>query len=275
MLLQGVTPLTSRLRFTHRDWELTRTCLASVAGVLGDPQHAMNVQHLADENLLNEVAAQDEEDKKDDQGSHSVKPCILKPVAKRVPPRRVGGSGSSSSGSSSSAGSVGAKAKPTKRPVVSRLLEEATQKEAPEEEPPTKKPRLSIGWCPTCHCMREACFSPGDWACLLRGQHNRSEDQGWCSNPRCAEPQMSIEPDMVEEVPAPRAFTPWCKSCKKMKSECYKMNDWECPWCGNHNWARKQVLAQDAGRFERHRFCIVILLASDNAGTICIVILFA
>jgi len=31
----------------------------------------------------------------------------------------------------------------------------------------------------------------------------------------------------------------WCVQCKKPKSECYKLGDWECPVCGTHNYASK------------------------------------
>ena len=31
----------------------------------------------------------------------------------------------------------------------------------------------------------------------------------------------------------------WCRQCKKPKSVCYKLGDWECPTCGVHNYASK------------------------------------
>jgi len=41
---------------------------------------------------------------------------------------------------------------------------------------------------------------------------------------------------------APRQrLTGWCKQCRKNKSECYKLGDWECPWCGRHKYAPKRM----------------------------------
>ena len=258
ILLEELGSLSDRLRFSRRDWDLVQTCLASMANVLGDPQHAINVQHLASEVLLNEIAAQDEKscqgEKKHVGESRSSSEGEQNTIHLKPRPKCVVGESRSSSSRPSGIAHIGAKPKvrPTssrKRPLPSLEQEEASElsvsparDETPKEKPPLKKPCLSIGWCPQCHCMREKCFKPGDWACLYCGQHNYS-DKETCSNKRCEQRRAPIDSWMVEELPttACRAFTPWCKSCKKLKSECYKMNDWECPWCSNHNWARKQM----------------------------------
>ena len=217
ILLGELGSLSDRLRFSQRDWDLARTCLASMANVLGDPQHAINVQHLASEVLLNEVAAQDEQPGQErhvgdwelveESGSSSSKgeqktgsssskgeqkTIHLKPTPKK---KCVGGSGSSSSAD----GPAGAKPKPKGMPSRKRPLPSPAQEKA-SEEPSTKKPRLSIGWCPQCHCMREECFKPGDWACLFCGQHNYA-DKETCSNKKCKQRRAPIESYMVEELP--------------------------------------------------------------------------
>ena len=107
-----------------------------------------------------------------------------------------------------------------------------------------KQPHAAMGWCPQCHTTREACFGPDDWACASCGQHNYPSST-LCSNERCGLPREDLELGVEESSPLPpkrRAKSPWCLSCKVFKSDCYLMNDWECPWCGNHNWARKQVV---------------------------------
>ena len=84
------------------------------------------------------------------------------------------------------------------------------------------------------------CFEAGDWACAECGQHNYSVDED-CSNSRCKRQRDELDFDELPEVVTQRAATPWCISCRKLKAVCYKLNDWECPWCANHNYARKQV----------------------------------
>ena len=125
----------------------------------------------------------------------------------------------------------------------------------------------SAGWCPTCHLLRAECFNVGDWACAECGQHNMHFQQ-LCTNVRCKETRRkemdlsvgasgSTEEEELE-MPPPRASSPWCLSCKKLKIHCYKMNDWECLWCGNHNFARKQVVHGNNSRlgFSIPRVCL-------------------
>ena len=98
------------------------------------------------------------------------------------------------------------------------------------------------GWCPQCHVQRAVCFQVGDWACPFCGQHN-FPDKTQCSNHRCRREKSEvilIAPDPQGELPPPSAVA-WCDSCGKWRSECWMKNDWECPWCKNHNYARKQV----------------------------------
>ena len=247
-MLEGLEPLSERLRFTRRDWELVRSCLASMALVLGNPRHARNVQHLADARLIAEAAAQDEhnvgasgslhhqEATVDEELGHVEASGSLHPqeanVVEELGPYHA-----------APKGEVGALRSPILQVVPKpRPTKRAAPGSSVEEEQP--EPALNVGWCPQCHCWREECFKPGDWACLRCGQHNY-EDKKACSNHRCLAPRQAISVNSFEEERAPtRAFSLWCRSCKKMKSECYKLNDWECPWCGNHNWARKQSCNQ-------------------------------
>ena len=107
--------------------------MASVATVLGDPQHAMNVQHLADEELLDEVAAQDEEHDQGDagvEGSRRSPVIILKPRAKQRA-RSQGDAGVEGSGSSGS-GPAMPKPRPSKRPWPSQAPEVPEVPEVPE-----------------------------------------------------------------------------------------------------------------------------------------------
>ena len=102
------------------------------------------------------------------------------------------------------------------------------------------------GWCPMCKMFRAKCFRQGDWACELCGQHNYP-DKTFCSNYRCQEKRGTtvtvVEMSQEEDPPelAPPRTTGWCYSCQQQREECWKPNDWECPWCKNHNYARKQV----------------------------------
>ena len=110
-------------------------------------------------------------------------------------------------------------------------------------------PILVSGMCPQCKVPRADCFRPGDWGCPLCGQHNYSSKLV-CSNYRClakrgvvvqCAPLGQQAPPIV--VPGPSSS--WCFSCHRPRSECWKPNDWECPWCKNHNYARKQVVAAE------------------------------
>ena len=105
-----------------------------------------------------------------------------------------------------------------------------------------KRTRASMGWCPQCHKMRAECFLSGDWACAKCGQHNYAA-KTQCTNSRCAQEREDVDlsVDQEEEEAPVRASSPWCISCRKLKADCWKLNDWECPWCNNHNYARKQV----------------------------------
>ena len=110
------------------------------------------------------------------------------------------------------------------------------------------------GWCPQCHCMRADCFNPGDWACLHCGQHNYG-DKSECSNFRCKRKRQELEfVSSCEEKAPQRAQSPWCISCKKLKTVCFRLNDWECPWCCNHNFARKQALRVRNRTYECHSY---------------------
>ena len=111
-----------------------------------------------------------------------------------------------------------------------------------------KRPRPD-GWCPQCHVLREECFKPGDWACAFCGQHNYS-DKIACSNWRCnRDKEVAADEDAAEvaglaSVRAANPITGWCDSCGRWRLQCWKPNDWECPQCNNHNYARKQALRQ-------------------------------
>ena len=113
-----------------------------------------------------------------------------------------------------------------------------------EELPPEPS-----GMCPQCKVLRAECFRPGDWGCPVCGQHNYPSKLD-CSNYRC----LAKKGATVPCAPAPQWQAPppvvdptssWCHSCRRPRSECWKPNDWECPWCKNHNFARKQVLAAE------------------------------
>ena len=99
------------------------------------------------------------------------------------------------------------------------------------------------GMCPLCKVPRAECFRPGDWGCPVCGQHNYP-DKLVCSNYRC-QTMKGVAVLCAPGPPAPPAPPPapssWCDSCRRPRSECWKPNDWECPWCKNHNYARKQV----------------------------------
>jgi hypothetical protein len=97
-----------------------------------------------------------------------------------------------------------------------------------------------IGWCPKCHQDREDCFRPGDWACAHCGQHN-DDSMDTCSSDRCGRPREDLDLSSASDAPAAVVAGRWCPSCRMWKKKCYKSNDWECPWCGNHCFARKQV----------------------------------
>ena len=105
--------------------------------------------------------------------------------------------------------------------------------------------RAGMGWCPQCHMMRADCFNPGDWACSHCGQHNFG-DKNECSNFRCQRQREELEFAPFE--------SPWCISCKKLKTVCFMLNDWECPWCCNHNFARKQALRVRNRTYECHSY---------------------
>ena len=105
------------------------------------------------------------------------------------------------------------------------------------------------GMCPVCRVPRAECFRPGDWGCPVCGQHNYPSKLV-CSNYRC----LAKKGATVPCAPAPQWQAPppvvdptssWCHSCRRHRSECWKPNDWECPWCKNHNYARKQVVAAE------------------------------
>ena len=104
---------------------------------------------------------------------------------------------------------------------------------------------LVSGNCPNCNKPREECFKAGDWACKKCGQHNYP-DKEVCSNYKCnAERDVEVLSRPAPMTPPKAAGAPpaWCASCNKPRSVCFKPYDWNCPYCGNHNWARKQVLA--------------------------------
>ena len=133
-------------------------------------------------------------------------------------------------------------------------------KRPPRRTAPTAAPEASVsgrrgvkrpledlvsGNCPNCSKPREECFKPGDWACKKCGQHN-FPDKEVCSNYKCkAERDVEVLSKPAPMTPPKAAGAPpsWCDSCNKPRAECWKPNDWNCPFCGNHNWARKQVLA--------------------------------
>lgn len=104
------------------------------------------------------------------------------------------------------------------------------------------------GMCPLCKVPRAECFRPGDWGCPVCGQHNYPSKLV-CSNYRC----LAKKGVAVLCAPTPQAPPPvgppvpssWCDSCRRPRSECWRPNDWECPWCKNHNYARKQVVAAE------------------------------
>ena len=101
------------------------------------------------------------------------------------------------------------------------------------------------GMCPQCRVPRSSCFRLGDWACPLCGQHNYPS-KFICTNYRCkARKGVSVPSAPTPgQLPAPSSPTTWCDSCRRPRSECWKPNDWECPYCKNHNYARKQVSQQ-------------------------------
>ena len=41
-------------------------------------------------------------------------------------------------------------------------------------------------------------------------------------------------------APRQRRFG-WCRQCHMDKSQCYKLGDWECPSCGQHNYASRSM----------------------------------
>ena len=101
------------------------------------------------------------------------------------------------------------------------------------------------GMCPQCRVPRSSCFRLGDWACDLCGQHN-FPSKLVCTNYRCKARKgvTVVSAPMPTELPVVSATTTWCDSCRRPRSECWKPNDWECPYCKNHNYARKQVSRQ-------------------------------
>ena len=92
--------------------------------------------------------------------------------------------------------------------------------------------------CVTCKMPRHRCFQAGDWACALCGQHNYT-GAVHCNNYKCHNFDRHAAP-----LPSRRQVQDsgevWCISCQMWRSHCWKNNDWECPSCFNHNFARKQ-----------------------------------
>ena len=118
----------------------------------------------------------------------------------------------------------------------------------PRSPPPDDAPR---GQCPTCHTPRAKCFQPGDWACGECGEHNTRLDTS-CRRDRCRRPRHVERPaepiskrrrvsGSPGEAAGSAVDSAWCRSCLKLKKDCYKRLDWCCPICFNHNFARKQV----------------------------------
>ena len=105
---------------------------------------------------------------------------------------------------------------------------------------------LLAGTCPLCKVPRSVCCQPGDWACRQCGQHNYPR-RTFCTNKKCGVAKDFV----VATAPVPKTLpkaagdpsSGWCTSCRKPRTECWKANDWECPYCGNHNYARRQVVA--------------------------------
>ena len=181
--------------------------------------------------------------------------------------RQVQEAASSSSSSDRPAAKPTAKARPSRKP--SPPTEAPTPPPPPPPVPPTSRrarwahrpppPEMlggrgvtrgheelggPTGMCPQCRVPRSSCFRLGDWACALCGQHN-FPSKLVCTNYRCkARKGVVVSTAMPTELAAPSSPTTWCDSCRRPRSECWKPNDWECPYCKNHNYARKQVSQQ-------------------------------
>jgi hypothetical protein len=105
---------------------------------------------------------------------------------------------------------------------------------------------ILAGICPTCKGPRTECFREGDWACAHCGEHNTHIDKV-CRRERCGRQMLDLS-TVAPHVPHPAKSrrvvsvdSNWCRSCLKLKTECYKKLDWCCPECCNHNYSRKQV----------------------------------
>ena len=120
--------------------------------------------------------------------------------------------------------------------------------ERPNDSDNEELPPEPTGWCPQHKVLRTECFRAGDWVCPVCGQHNFPSKLD-CSNHRCQAPKGATVPCApTPQWQAPPPVGPassWCTSCRRPRSECWKPNDWECPWCKNHNYARKQVVAAE------------------------------
>ncbi len=101
------------------------------------------------------------------------------------------------------------------------------------------------GFCPNCHVWRADCFLPGDWACPSCGNHNY-QGRTTCPNARCKGVQNEVfELNVWQEEELRRSSAmddDWCQFHRTWKRNCFKPNDWCCPWCAFHNFARKEVV---------------------------------
>lgn len=240
-----LTAFAERLNFSAQDWRKVEACIASCAPVLCDDAA---VSHLVDASVLKEVVGLDDDRGVGASGSST--------VVKRCPQRhdddyRDGGASGSSGLVIASGGAFLRPRQPQRPPPTHKAMPQ--RRNLPPPPPPSGSRGVKrkmeappsngiLGWCPQCRRPRSECFQPGHWACAHCGQHNFADKTQTCSNRKCELPRCELDLYLApEEPPKPKAYSPWCESCGTWKSICFKNNDWECPWCGNHNYARKQA----------------------------------
>ena len=68
-------------------------------------------------------------------------------------------------------------------------------------------------------------------------------------------PMMSQTASRRSRTPPRQSISGWCKQCKKPKSVCYKLGDWECPTCGVHNYASKDRCTNQKCPSKAERWC--------------------
>ena len=280
----NVTSFTERLNFSARDWHKLESCARSVKHALGGARCAYDEEALEeagedDQNVDNAGAVLGGRDvypprhvqpltteasgsstassRSSTASSSRPRPTQLRPHPPPHPPPTAAPQLEEASppGMSECRGvKLRPQPPPHPPPPAAPQLEEASppgMSECRGVKRPYDNEELAepSGMCPVCKVPRAECFRPGDWGCPVCGQHNYPS-KSVCSNYRCRAKRGAVVPC----APAPQAAPPdpprpswhhWCDSCKKNRAECWKKNDWECPYCKNHNYARKQVVAAE------------------------------